>query len=104
MLFFSVRCGSLLSIDFSAVPLVKKTGAGNRVVDTELLFELSMLPSEGQSVKMLFDSSAVSHDEKPRIIFEPTFFGNEGCVNLSPLSRFIFSGDGIVEVRDGGNV
>ncbi|MGB8366934.1 MAG: hypothetical protein WCD44_01115 [Candidatus Babeliales bacterium] len=69
-------------------------------VKNELLFETTMLPKEGKTVTIMFDSSVQRH-EKPRIIFEPTFFGNEGCVELAPLSRLVFSGDGIIEVRNG---
>jgi len=112
-LFFSVQFDSLFSINFSGLPLTKSMKIGSQEVDTagsllfdsfhvntELLFELSMIPPEGQSRTVFFNFPAVSNDEKPRIIFEPTFFGNRGRVNLSPRSRFVFSGDGIIEVRN----
>ncbi len=69
-------------------------------INQESLFELTMLPKEGKTVTIAFESSDL-RDEKPRIIFEPTFFGNEGYVELAPLSRLVFSGDGIIEVRNG---
>ncbi len=67
---------------------------------TESLFELSMLQEKGQTVTVVFEAASVPH-KKSRIIFEPTFFGNEGRVSLPPSSRFVFSGDGIIEVRNG---
>jgi len=114
ILFFSTQFSNICTISFSGLPLTKSIKADNEEADTgksplldslhittELLFELSMIPPEGQIITVLFDSSAVSNDKKPRIIFEPTFFGNKGRVNLSPSSRFVFSGDGIIEVRNG---
>jgi len=114
ILFFSIQYSNVYTINFSGAPLTEGINADDKVVDmdestlldslhvsTELLFELSMLPPKGQSITVLFDSSTVPNDEKPRIIFEPTFFGNAGRVSLLPLSRFVFSGDGIIEVRNG---
>ena len=70
-------------------------------IKAESLFELSMLPAKNQIMTIVFDDSVFSRHKKPRIIFEPTFFGNEGRVSLAPSSRFVFSGDGIIEVRNG---
>ncbi len=114
ILFSSIQCSNISATNFSGFPLIRSIESNRGEVDagrlplldslyvtTELLFELSMLPSEGKSITILFDAPAVSDNEKPRIIFEPTFFGNEGRVNLSPRSRLVFSGDGVVEVRNG---
>jgi len=70
-------------------------------IKKESLFELAMLPGKEQIVTMVFEDSPISRHEKPRLIFDPTFFGNEGRVDLAPLSRLVFRGDGIIEVRNG---
>ncbi len=67
----------------------------------ELKFDTSMLPKEGEMVMFKFNPSFGSMAFMPRLIFDPSYFGKNGRVKLPRNTRFIISGEGIVELKDG---
>jgi hypothetical protein len=71
------------------------------LVTNTVAFDLSMLPGEDEAVIFKFDPCFAPCDQKPVLVFDPAQYGNAGLVELPAGSRMIFTGEGIVELRDG---
>ena len=71
------------------------------LVTGTLEFTLDMLPGINEAVVFKFDPCFAPCKDKPRLVFDPAVYGNDGRVVLPSGSRMVFTGEGIVELLDG---
>lgn len=70
-------------------------------ITSDTCFDLNMLPLSGGATIFCFDACQDRCANKPRLIFDPSSYGNGGKIVVPANSSLIFIGDGIVELLDG---
>lgn len=74
------------------------------VISTSTFFDLSMVPQGSHAIFFNFDPCYGVYSQIPRVIFDPAHYGNNGVINIPQDVRIVFSGNGIVEMRDGVHI
>lgn len=93
-----------LQSDITVIAAASDIVMCTHLIDGDVYFNSSMMPNAGQVAVFKFDTSCATSN-RPRIIFDPTVYDSigtgSGIISVPVNARILFTGDGIIECKDG---